>query len=162
MAGSGDARTLRRMLADVKNVSLVGVLVGGVVDVVATNILAIPFVSYVLVQYGFIGQSPSQMQPALANAIHGNVWLTTTQWSIGLLGSVIGGYVAALIAKKHGLLNGALSSYLCICIGILTWNAPGLDTSPFVHLAAFILSPAFGAVGGYLRQIQSHRVTSTP
>jgi len=108
-------------------VSILGVLVGGVVDVV-TSVLG-----------------------AVSAAIHGNLPLYSAQLAVGLICSILGGYVAAAIAKRHERLNGTLSCYLCVGMGIVAMSL-GLERDPrwiqFLMLAA---SPALAFVGGDLR-----------
>ena len=71
---------------------------------------------------------------------------------LGSACSVLGGYVAARIAKRDELLNGALSAVLCIAFGVYAWIKGIGDASPTTHAAFLALSPALGAFGGYLRQ----------
>jgi hypothetical protein len=77
---------------------------------------------------------------------------------LGALASVLGGYTAAWIAGRSHLLIGALSAYLCTAIGIvsLLHGTPGV--SLVQHLGGFVLSPALGLLGGYLRSLQTRRV----
>jgi hypothetical protein len=75
-------------------------------------------------------------------------------WAIGLLGggivSVLAGYLAALIARKGALLNGALSSSLCVVLGlyvILSGRSPEHLTRQILELP---MSPLLGLLGGFL------------
>jgi hypothetical protein len=70
--------------------------------------------------------------------------------------SVLGGYVAARIAKRGELLNGALSAYLCIGVGVYGMIAGHSAIPLWQHLVAFVGSPILGALGGYLWMRQSN------
>jgi len=138
-----------------KKVSILGVLIGGIVDIVSTNILAFPFILFVLVtRVDFLGMPPEEATKALTRAIQSDWVLFTIQLIIGSVCSIFGGYIAALIARHDELLNGALSAYLCIAIGIYS-IIRGSGTEPILlSILGFILSPAFGLSGGYLRLLQ--------
>ena len=138
-----------------KTRSIVGVLVGGVVDIVATNIFAIPVVMYVVFRDHPVGSDASQ---ALARTISSDPSLVATMMVLGALASVLGGYTAAWIARRNHLLIGALSAYLCVASGIvsLAHGIPGV--SLLQHLGGLVLSPALGLLGGYLRSLQTRRV----
>lgn len=132
-------------------VSILGVAVGGIVDVVLSVLLGLP-----LALYSTLKLSPSQrMGPhaseAVSTAIHSNLWLYCAQLVIGLACSLLGGYVAAAIAKRHERFNGTLSCYLCVFLGILG-IVLGLSKDPlWLQALLFASSPALGFVGGDLR-----------
>jgi hypothetical protein len=136
--------------------SIVGVLVGGVVDIVATNIFALPVIMYVVLRDHPVGAGAAQ---ALARAIGADPSLVATTMVLGGLASVLGGYTAAWIARRNYLLIGALSAYLCTMFGIVslvhdTAGAASLGQ----HLGGLVMSPALGLLGGYLRSLQMRRV----
>ena len=134
--------------------SIVGVLLGGVVDIFATNAFALPLVMYVMARDHLVGAGPDQ----LARAMSADSSLVTTMMLLGALASVLGGYTAAWIAGRNQRLVGALSAYLCTAFGILSLvhGTPGV--SLLQHLGGFLLSPALGLFGGYLRSLQTRRV----
>ena len=132
-------------------VSFVGVATGGITDVVASSLLAFPLVIYIVVNYK---PSPAPGgSAAIASVFHSSIWMYG-QLAIGLGCAVLGGYVAARIAKHDELLNGLLSSFLCIAFGtysvLLGKNFEPVLAQVFLLTAA----PAFALLGGYLRQIQ--------
>ena len=102
-----------------KKISIKGVLVGGVTDIVATNILTLPILIYATNKLDLARASPEQLQAAL----HANAFLYVLQLLIGFGCSALGGYVAAWLAKHDELLNGPLSSFLCIAFGIYSLAA---------------------------------------
>src|ERR1700730_16739332 len=96
-----DKRLQRRPGA---RVSFVGVVIGGIVDVFASSLLALPLVIYVMVRYELLDAPKGSA--AIASSIHSSAWLYGLQLAIGLACSALGGYVAAWIAKHNELLNG--------------------------------------------------------
>src|ERR1700721_3080925 len=96
-------------------ISLLGVAIGNVVDIVATNIVALPVMIYVF-------HSSASAVPPDSHAAAEILLASSTFriWSsiLGALCSVLGGYVAARIAKHDEVLNGALSSILCTGFGL--------------------------------------------
>jgi hypothetical protein len=119
------------------------------VDIVATNILAIPFVVYVMLRFDLMGRRSAP--GAITALIHEHPPLFVLQILIGLVCSVLGGYVAARLAKHHELLNGTLSCYLCVGIGIYSLVAGKGYGTWLVQLLLLLASPVSGLLGGYLR-----------
>jgi hypothetical protein len=76
----------------------------------------------------------------------------------------LGGYVAARLARRGEVVNGALSAYLCVGLGIVSWVTGSASLPAWQHVVAFVVSPALGAVGGYLRlkQVRSADNRSIP
>lgn len=134
-----------------KKLSFLGVFVGGVVDVLGTSIMGLPFMVYVVASSGLAHASPDRITDAVMTAVHGNALLLVMNWLIGALGSAIGGYVAAWIAKRNYPINGAFSAWLCILSGVGSWLTGSVHASPLDHVMGIVLSPCFGALGGYLR-----------
>ena len=148
-----------------KRISILGVLLGGIVDVVATNILAVPLVVYILItRVNFLSIPPEEATQSVTRAIQNDGFLFIIQLAIGSACSIFGGYTAALLAKHDELLNGALSAYLCVAIGIYSMLSGTVTESIWLGLLGFILSPALGLVGGYLRlmQVKSQQLRETP
>jgi hypothetical protein len=133
-------------------VSIVGIAVGGITDVVATNILVIPVVVYVIVKFDLLHASHDPS--AVTNAIHANPTLYGLQLLIGFGCSVLGGNVAAWIAKHDELLNATNSSFLCIAIGVYSLVRDKMSGSPTVEILLLIASPLCAFLGGYLRLLQ--------
>ena len=146
-------RTMRR-------VSILGVIVGGIVDVVTSNIVAIPIVIYVMAKNDLLHLPPHERQTALLAALHHGPALYITQVALGTLCSLLGGYIAALIARHDQPLNGALSSWLCIAMGIFTIFFSKTHVRSAEDIVLILLSPAVAYAGGYLRQAQARRRTS--
>jgi len=123
-------------------VSLKGIVIGNIVDIVSTNIAALPIVIYILISSGPSGDTANSAAQILMAS---NVFRISSV-ILGALCSVLAGYVSALIAKHDEVLNGTLSSILCVAGGVYS----ALSGSAAMRLALLPLSPALGAFGGYL------------
>jgi len=134
-----------------QRVSFVGVLIGGITDVFASSVLAIPVVIYIQIT----------SQGSAASHIQLSGWLYWLQVAIGLGCSALGGFVAAWIAKNDELLNGLLSSFLCTAIGLYSILLGKDSQSLFVRILLFAAAPIFALLGGYVRQSQK-RISRTP
>jgi hypothetical protein len=132
-----------------RRVSIAGILAGGVVDV-AASIFCGSFM-VLIVTHNF--------QTAHTSA--GSSWpIALTLLLNGLACSILGGFVAAVLARHDELLNAGLSSCLCVAIGIwviLTGREPQPLWGQILLLAA---SPACAVVGGYIRLRSNQRRSS--
>jgi hypothetical protein len=132
-------------------VSIKGVLIGGVSDIIVTYVLTFPFLLFVMIRFDLHKNLPPG---TLAATIRSHWALLAVQLLIGCFSSAVGGYVAAWLAKHDELLNGLLSSYLCLSIGLYSiFAGKGSDPLP-VYLLALIVSPACSLLGGYIRRSQ--------
>jgi hypothetical protein len=140
-----------------RDISLKGVVLGATSDIVATNLLLAPVAIYFFAR---LDQSlPSaQKSAAFTRAFTEDPQLYLIGMILGCTASIFGGWVAARIARRAELLNGALSAVACVGFGIygMTTHA---DVAPlWQHVAFFVLSPALGAFGGAIRRRQHARV----
>ena len=135
-------------------VSIRGVLIGGVTDIGATIVLALPLIVYVMAKLDVSHLPPDQVGAAFTAAVHGSAPLYALQLVVGLACSILGGYVAAWLAKHDELLNGLLSSFLCVILGVYSLIMGKSPGSSWVQLLLLAASPMFGMIGGYLRLSQ--------
>lgn len=142
-----------------KRISIKAVLIGGVVDVFSTMVLALPLSFYVISRLDITHIPQERLSAAVTAAMHGNPWIYGIQLALGMAGSVLGGYVAGLIARHDHTLNGALSAWLCIAMGIYTVAAGKSTYSVGVDILMFALSPVLGYCGGYIGQRRSSRAS---
>lgn len=132
-------------------ISLKGVLIGGIVDVLSSSLLGVPLAIYAVSKVDLAHTPREQLGSAVAAVSHATPWLYGTQLLLGLACSVLGGHVAAWLASHDELLNGALSSFLCLAIGIYS-IASGKDSHTlWVQILMLISAPVCGFLGGYLR-----------
>jgi len=127
-----------------KKISIKGVFLGGITDVLTTNILAVPLIIYVMANIDRSHTPKEQLGAARIAALHGSVLLYTVQFLIGAGCSILGGYVAARLAKHDELLNGSLSSYLCMGIGLYSVVAGKESSWLLLELIGLAASPALG------------------
>lgn len=132
-------------------ISLKGVLIGGIVDVLSSFLLGLPFGIYAMLKVDLAHTPKEQLGSAIAAVSNAIPWLYGTQLLVGLACSVLGGYVAARLAKHDELLNGALSSFLCVALGIYAITSGKDAHALWVQILMFISSPVCGFLGGYLR-----------
>jgi hypothetical protein len=85
------------------------------------------------------------------SAVYANPTLHAVQLFIGVASSLLGGYVAARIAKRDEILNGALSSLLCPAIGVYSLSSGKIVGSLSEQSLLLLSSPVIAALGGYLR-----------
>ena len=135
-------------------ISLKGIIIGGIVDVVTSAILGIPLVAYMMSTLDLAHTPRDQLQGAVVSAIHASSTFYIAQIVVGLACSMLGGYVAARLAKREERLNGALSSFLCVGIGMYSIASGKESGSNLAQLLVLVVSPVFAFVGGYLRSYQ--------
>ena len=138
-------------------VSIPGVAVGGVVDVVASNALSIPLGVYLASKINLSQVPKDQIQDQMLGLLHANPGLYALQLLIGAACTVLGGYIAALIARREELLNGALASFLCVAFGVYAMASGRSNDPAAVQAGLIVLSPILGAAGGWLRFKQRQR-----
>src|SRR3954452_18707753 len=136
----------------VSKVSFRAIFVGGITDIVATDLLNIPLVMYEISKNNASNLSREQAYAKWVAAFHGDVVVYLAGMSIGLACSIFGGYVAAYIAEHDELLNGTLSSFLCVIMGIYSIAVGHYANSRWMEAAIlFAAAPICGLAGGYLR-----------
>jgi len=129
-----------------KRVSFKAVAIGNITDIVATAVVSLPMMIYITL--GTLGGPPSSNR--VTEILASMPLFVALSKVLGALCSVLGGYVSARIAKHDELLNGALSSILCMASGVAA-IINGSSVSPsWLHFVYLPLSPALGALGGFL------------
>ncbi len=138
-------------------ISIRGVVIGGVIDIVATVILTLPLVIYVI-PTELTGTLKDPLQAAAVMAtIQATPLLCGLQSVIGVSCSVLGGYVAARVAKHDELLNGLLASSLPAALGAYSL-ATNKDSGPLLlPVLLLIAGPLCSGFGGHLRLVQIRR-----
>jgi hypothetical protein len=134
-----------------RGISLLAVIVGGVLDVALSSILGIVLGVYVIGSRGWGHLPADQLSRALVAVMHDDLLLRTAQLAIGFGCSVLGGFVAAWIAKERKLYNGVLASWLCVGIGLFTQFPDFTLASAVWQLVTIVLTPVCYLAGAYLR-----------
>jgi hypothetical protein len=138
-------------------VSIPGVAVGGVVDILASNALSVPLAVYLASKINLNQVPENQIPDQMLGLLHANPGLYALQLLIGVACTVLGGYVAALIARREQVLNGALASFLCVAFGVYAIVSGKSADPTAIQVSLIVLSPILGAAGGWLRLKQWQR-----
>jgi hypothetical protein len=138
-----------------RGISVLAIVVGGVCDIVLSATFGVPFILYVVSTRGLSHLQKGQHQAAISSAIHGSAFLYATQLGIGLACSVVGGFVAASIARERRILNGVLASWLCVGIGVYYLFSGRVETSLPVHIVLIAVTPVCYLFGAKLRMGRS-------
>lgn len=129
-------------------------VVGGIIDVLLTTLLSLPILIYAFSSGAILNLPTAQQHSALLALLHSNVALYGTSFLVGAFCSVLAGYLTALLAKHDEVLNGALSSFLCIGFDLYAVSRGEFGGPTWLAVALLPVSPLLGAAGGYLRQMQ--------
>jgi hypothetical protein len=135
-----------------RRISVRGVLVGGILDIVASFVTSIPVMAVAFVQLQLMQLPEPERAAALMKAMGPGSSYYLIGLTLGSACSVLGGYVAARIAKCEERLNGAVSAWLCMLSGLYSWWTGAYAVTAMAHIGYLILSPVMGALGGYLRE----------
>jgi hypothetical protein len=143
-------------------ISVKGVVLGGLTDAVSTNLICLPILTFSMIPLLLAHASTATATAAIAEVMRtGPLHVVLTL--LGCACSVLGGYVAASLAKHDELLNGALSSWLCLSIGIFTFRSATTAGSPLWEILLLEgAAPVAGLLGGYLRQLQKGAQNPAP
>jgi hypothetical protein len=134
-----------------ERISLKGVAIGSIADIVSSNLIGLLLAAYFLISSVPSGLADgSAVQSLLANGSY-----RASAIILGALCSVFGGYVSARIAGHDDVLNGALSSVLCVGFGVYALLSGSAAGHLGQHLALLPMSVALGALGGYLSSWRS-------
>ena len=141
--------------SQMSRVSLKGVVVGGITDILATNIAALPVVFYLVSTIDLSATPEDQIVRLITSSLQSSARIFTILTVSGSICSLLGGYVAARIAKRGVVLNGFLSSFLCLALSLysLLWGTCPIPV--WQHVALLPLGPACGAIGGYVMTVQN-------
>lgn len=136
-----------------RTLSYRAIAIGAIVDVAASMLGTLITVIY-LVNRIVVAQGPAATHPG-APPIAPPPGTSLALLLIGLAGCVLGGYVAARIAKRDALLHGAASTFLVV---LLTFGAAfSKDANVPLQVVAIVLSPLFGLAGGAIARLQNGR-----
>jgi len=143
-------------------VSFKGVIIGGIVDTVASTLGGLALLMFIRLTPAVAALGTDAQAQVIRDLVVQRPAYYLTGFLIGTLCSILGGYVAARIAGHDEILNGALSSFLCVGLGIYELAQPAGEQTPLIHILEFVASPTLGALGGYLRDLQLGREAPAP
>jgi hypothetical protein len=134
-----------------RGISLLAVIVGGVVDVALSSILGLLLGVYIITTRGWTHIPAEQLSRAVVAVMHEDPLLYAAQLAIGYGCSVLGGFVAASMAKRRKLYNGLLASWLCVLIGLFSQLPDFRLASLAWRFATITLTPLCYLAGAYIR-----------
>lgn len=135
-------------------ISLNAILVGALADHIASLLVAAISIIYLIVKYH--PPLTTETVPGTLNLFFTDPVLLTVSLILGGFADILGGYIAAKIAKRNYLLNAFLTSFLCVLL-----NLSESDKIPFMFtLIGVIGTPILTTIGGYICLVQSRRKTA--
>ena len=140
-----------------EKISIKGVVIGAIADIGGTNVWAFFLTLYLIFSYHLLSIPPNELANEISSIIRGDPLIFSLNLLMGSLFSILGGYVPAHIAKRNELLNGALSSFLCVLLGLYSIVSGTAFDSLWLHLVSLVLSPALALLGGFLKSKQRSR-----
>ncbi|MBL6749378.1 MAG: hypothetical protein ISP90_02605 [Nevskia sp.] len=138
-----------RKKSRISTISWFGVLAGGLADLTASTLLNLPIGVYLLWRLRATA-APAEIPRLMSQALLENPPLYLLQLLVGVGSTVLGGYVAARIARRKELLHGVLAAAASFALSgysILEGTSGDPLAVQFVLLA---LTPLFGLLGGWL------------
>ncbi len=130
-----------------RKISVLGIFVGGIVDVLGTSIVgALVLIPLAMSMHSVQAANSGELTKLIAT----DPLLFSASFLIGSAFSILGGVVAATMAKANFVVNGALSAWLCVLTGVLSLMSGAAQIPVLLEVADFAMSPALGALGGYI------------
>jgi hypothetical protein len=126
----------------------IGALADMVLSTISAALIAIAFV--VILHLTRTPNDPldwALLRPQIQNSL-----LYGLQVLAGSACSVLAGLVAAWVAQHDELLNGALSSFASVLLGLFVTAADKDPHLRVIHILLLIASPLLGLLGGYIRR----------
>ena len=134
-----------------RRISFKAVWIGAVTDMVSSTIAgALIAIAFVVILH--LTRTPTNpLDWTLLKPENQNSMLYGIQVVVGAACSILAGFVAAWIAQHDELLNGALSSFVSVLLGLFVTSADKDPHLRLTHILLLIVSPFFGLLGGYIR-----------
>lgn len=132
-------------------ISFWAVLIGAIVDVGGSSLSGLLFlIFYVFPRYQLatlLASLPlSEQTQQLHTIFTQDPYAVLFSWTIGGAFSILGGYVAARLAKTSLLLNGALASFLCVFFALFS-----IGSTSLLNVAIGVLiNPLLALFGAYI------------
>lgn len=133
-------------------VSVKGVTLGAITDNVSTVVVTLLLMVYIIHSLKTAGMPHEKVAIMVREVMKGNPLYFFLSRILGGICSVLGGYVSAKIATHDEVLNGALSSILCVGLGVYAIISGSHSDPLWQHTVLLLISPMLAAFGGFLRQ----------
>ncbi len=132
-------------------ISFKAVCIGAVTDMVSSTVSgALIAIAFIVILH--LTRTPGDpLDWALLKPENQNSLLYGIQVIAGAACSILAGFVAAWVAQHDELLNGALSSFACVLLGLLAVAADKDPHLRLTHILLLIASPLLGLLGGHIR-----------
>jgi hypothetical protein len=141
-----------------RRISFKAVWIGAVTDMVSSTI-ASATVAIIFILLLHLTRTPNDpLDWTLLQSIKPNTPLYGIQLIVGSACSVFAGFVAAWVAKHDELLNGALSSFASVLLGLVVTASDKDPHQRLTHILLLIASPLLGLLGGYLRRMRLNQL----
>jgi hypothetical protein len=134
-----------------RKISVTGIFAGFGVAYLTDVVLSLPFMISAIKGIDFYAIPRDQIREIYINAIYGNSYVIALLTLISCLASVMGGYMAAKIAKHDEPFNGALSTLPLMTLQIFSLTTGKLYGPLWMHIALLAAVPFFGLLGATLR-----------
>jgi len=132
-----------------KRIVLKGVLIGGIVDLALSSMVGVIHMNYIINSQHLYELYPKEeVIGKYLQILQNDPISMLVSLIIGSTFSILGGYIAAKIAKHDELLNGALTSIFCVLLTIPSFSL----FDPVILIFTIILSIVLSCFGGSLRK----------
>src|SRR5215467_9504432 len=133
-----------------RGISVLAIVVGAAADLILTIVLSGLLEVWVYATTDLIHLPREQAQAALAAAMQGATAPHIAQLFLGFACSVLGGVIAASLARERHLLNSVLAGVLITLFNLLLF-ARGVNGGSALELGLIALTFACYPLGGALR-----------
>jgi len=134
-----------QFLAMLQKLSLKGIIVGAFLNVGGTIAWGVLEAFYFLLTNN-LHSLPYTQQVSKLTSLMTDPSIVALNIVIGGGFSILGGYIAARIAKHDELLNATLSSFICILLALPTLGSASLQNI----VLGIVANPLLSLLGGYL------------
>ena len=130
------------------------IIAGAVVDYIGTYVAMILYLAFFFMGDAMKGGAPSEetVEKAFQQMISSPEGLITL-FLIGVLGTVLGGYVAGRLARSEEVKHGALVGAVSLAVGLIQSSSGARSPVPeWYELLGYALTIPAGALGGSLAE----------
>ncbi len=131
-------------------ISIKAILAGGAADLLSTAVFSGLLASYIVIHNGITETRPEILGPRINDLIHASTVLFGAQTVIGITCSILGGYVAARVAKQDEIVNAIAASLTFVGLGIYTLIF-GSEESALLNAFSTLITPFFYRMGAQVR-----------